>query len=129
MGSIYNTDILNMFRQNCFAYIHGHSVGGTNPSLLEAMAMKNIIVAHDNDFNREIGSEAILYFKESFNLKNCIENIENNYLAHLSFKSDAYERVLTHYSWKDVTIKYNMLFKNGYSGSVTESSNKLDNSR
>ena len=118
-----------MFRQNCFAYIHGHSVGGTNPSLLEAMAMKNIIVAHDNDFNREIGSEAILYFKESFNLKNCIENIENNYLAHLSFKSDAYERVLTHYSWKDVTIKYNMLFKNGYSGSVTESSNKLDNSR
>lgn len=116
LGSIYNIDILNMFRQNCFAYIHGHSVGGTNPSLLEAMAMKNIIVAHDNQFNREVGSEVILYFKGSFDLKDCIESIEDNYSTYLSFESDAYERVLTHYSWEEVTIKYNTLFKNGFSG-------------
>ena len=117
---IYKKDLLNMMRQNCFAYIHGHSAGGTNPSLLEAMVMKNIIVAHDNEFNREVGSEAILSFKESFDLRNCIENIENNYSAYLKLKSDAYKRVLTHYSWEDVAILYNLLFKKGYSGSVTE---------
>jgi rhamnosyltransferase len=117
---IYKKDLLNMLRQNCFVYIHGHSAGGTNPSLLEAMVMKDIIVAHDNEFNREVGSKSILYFKRSFDLSSCIENIENNYSAYLRFKSDAYERVLTHYSWEDVAIKYNLLFKKGYSGSITE---------
>jgi rhamnosyltransferase len=117
---IYKKDLLNMLRQNCFVYIHGHSAGGTNPSLLEAMVMKNIIVAHDNEFNREVGSKAILNFKGSFDLKNCIENIENNYSAYLTLKSDAYKRVLTYYSWEDIALKYNALFKSVSSGSVTE---------
>lgn len=56
-GAIYDVSLLNMLRQNCFAYIHGHSVGGTNPALLEAMSMKNLIVAHDNKFNREVGGQ------------------------------------------------------------------------
>lgn len=117
---IYKKDLLNMLRQNCFAYIHGHSAGGTNPSLLEAMVMKTIIVAHDNEFNREVGSKAILNFKESFDLKNCIENIDNNYSDYLALKSEAYERVLTYYSWKDIALEYNALFKSVSLGSITE---------
>lgn len=126
---IYKKDLLNMLRQNCFVYIHGHSAGGTNPSLLEAMVMKNIIVAHDNEFNREVGSKAILSFKESFDLRNCIENIENNYSDFLIFKSRAYERVLTHYSWQDIALKYNMLFKSVSSGSVTENRTHMGDSK
>jgi rhamnosyltransferase len=51
---IYNKEDLNTLRFSCKAYIHGHSVGGTNPSLLEAMANRNIILAHNNVFNREV---------------------------------------------------------------------------
>lgn len=124
---IYKKDLLNMLRQNCFAYIHGHSAGGTNPSLLEAMIMKNIIIAHNNEFNREVGGKTILNFNGSFDLKNCIENIENNYSDYLILKSDAYERVLTYYSWKDIALKYNALFESMSSGSITE--NHKDNSQ
>src|SRR5665647_906892 len=49
LGAIYDSEALWMLRQHCLAYIHGHSVGGTNPSLLEAMRSKNLILAHDNE--------------------------------------------------------------------------------
>lgn len=115
---IYKKDLLNMLRENCFTYIHGHSAGGTNPSLLEAMITKNIIVAHDNEFNREVGRSTILNFKEPFDLKICIENIENNYSSYLRLKDDAYKRVLTHYSWENVAIQYYNLFKSGSYGEL-----------
>ena len=51
-GGIYKKDLLAMLRQHCFAYLHGHSAGGTNPSLLEAMISRNLIIAHDNQYNR-----------------------------------------------------------------------------
>lgn len=108
---IYNKDLLNMLRQNCFVYIHGHSAGGTNPSLLEAMVMKNIIVSHDNEFNKEVGGNTILNFKDSFDLRTCIDNLETNYSMYFKLKSDAYNRVLTYYSWEKIAIEYNNLFK------------------
>lgn len=110
VGSIYNIDLLNMFRQNCFAYIHGHSVGGTNPSLLEAMIMKNIIVAHDNEFNREVGDNGTLYFKDSNDLRNKIEEIEVNFDKYLKFKEASYNRVINNYSWKYIVDKYIYVF-------------------
>ena len=75
---IYNQEHLNMFRQNCFGYIHAHSIGGTNPSLLEAMIMKNIIIAHDNEFNKEVARDSVVYFKDYEDLNNQINLIENN---------------------------------------------------
>lgn len=123
---IYKKDLLNMLRQNCFTYIHGHSAGGTNPSLLEAMIMKNIIVAHENEFNREVGSSSILNFKDSLDLKACIENIEDNYLIYLTLKSDAYERVLTYYSWEDIATVYSTLFRSGSSTVVNQNRMQSD---
>jgi rhamnosyltransferase len=110
VGSIYNIEILNMFRQNCFAYIHGHSVGGTNPSLLEAMAMKNIIIAYDNEFNREVGTTCILHFKDSLDLKTKVEMIENDHKKFCEFKCKAHSRVKINYSWKNVVDQYDTLF-------------------
>lgn len=111
LGPIYNIDILNMFRQNCFAYIHGHSVGGTNPSLLEAMAMKNIIVTHDNEFNKEVGERSILYFKDSNDLSDQIKEIETNFETYLKLKEDAPKRVEDNYSWKKIVDEYDYLFE------------------
>jgi glycosyltransferase involved in cell wall biosynthesis len=111
IGAIYDVNLLNMLRQNCFAYIHGHSVGGTNPALLEAMSMKNLVIAHDNEFNREVGGQTILYFKDVNDLVTRIEEIENkpDSLAHL--KEAACSRVLSHYSWPDIAKEYDKLFR------------------
>lgn len=118
-GAIYNQDVLNMLRQNCFAYIHGHSVGGTNPSLLEAMTMKNIIIAHDNEFNREVCGNSAVYFKDSMALKDRFNQVDKNYSEYLKFKKNAYERVIKLYSWDCVVNKYEELFYN-----IIESDNK-----
>jgi len=109
-GAIYDVNLLNMLRQNCFAYIHGHSVGGTNPALLEAMSMKNLIIAHDNEFNREVGGQTILYFKDDSDLAGKIEEIENKPDSFAPLKEATYSRVLSNYSWEDIVQEYDKLF-------------------
>ena len=110
-GGIYNQEHLNMFRQNCFGYIHAHSIGGTNPSLLEAMIMKTIIVAHDNEFNREVAGDAAVYFTDSHDLKDKIELIEKNHGNYLKLKTDCYGAVKEKYSWDEIVNEYTKLFK------------------
>lgn len=109
-GGVYNQEHLNMFRQNCFGYIHAHSIGGTNPSLLEAMIMKNIIIAHDNVFNREVGIDTILYFQDIRELKNKIEEIEN-YDIYANYKYKAYDIVKNQYSWDKIVDQYEILIR------------------
>jgi rhamnosyltransferase len=109
-GAIYAMNLLNMLRQNCFAYIHGHSVGGTNPTLLEAMSMKNLIIAHDNEFNKEVGGQTTLYFKDAGDLAAKIEEIENTPDSFGHLKEAAYSRVLSNYSWTDIVQEYDKLF-------------------
>lgn len=62
LGAIYDFDVLNQLRLHCDLYFHGHSVGGTNPSLLEAMACSCFIVAHNNPFNKGVLGDDALYF-------------------------------------------------------------------
>ncbi|UAM98225.1 DUF1972 domain-containing protein [Polaribacter litorisediminis] len=62
LGSIYNKSELNSLRYFCNLYFHGHSVGGTNPSLLEAMGSTNLIIAHNNIFNKAVLKENAYYF-------------------------------------------------------------------
>jgi glycosyltransferase involved in cell wall biosynthesis len=61
-GPLYNAAKLHSLRSNCCWYFHGHSVGGTNPSLLEAMADRAFIAAHDNAFNRAVLNDDAYYF-------------------------------------------------------------------
>jgi len=111
VGGIYDRELLFMLRQNCFGYIHGHSVGGTNPSLLEAMVMKNLVIAHDNEFNREVGGDAILYFKGANELTELIDTVEDNPDKYVHLKQLAYARVKSNYSWDDIVDKYEKLFE------------------
>ena len=87
LGSIYNLSELNALRYYSNLYFHGHSVGGTNPSLLEAMGSSNLIIAHNNIFNKAVLKENAYYFftdeDVSFYLKtkskeNELIKIENN---------------------------------------------------
>lgn len=65
IGGIYDFDKLNSLRHFSLSYFHGHSVGGTNPSLLEAMASDCFIFAHDNIFNRSVLGEHAFYYSDS----------------------------------------------------------------
>ncbi len=109
-GAIYCDNLLNMLRQNCFGYIHGHSVGGTNPSLLEAMVMNNIIVAHNNEFNKEVCGDLALYFSNAEELKNNVELIEEKYDDFKDWKYRASNYVLKEYSWDEIVEKYKFKF-------------------
>lgn len=81
LGSIYNSNELNSLRYFCNLYFHGHSVGGTNPSLLEAMGSSNLIIAHNNIFNKGVLKENAYYFYNSedvsFYLKSKSKEHEN----------------------------------------------------
>jgi len=109
-GAVYDVSLLNMLRQHCFACIHGHSVGGTNPALLEAMSMRNLIIAHDNEFNREVGEQTMLYFRDAGDLAAKIGEIEKSPDSVAQLKEAAYSRVLSHYSWSDIVKEYDVLF-------------------
>jgi glycosyltransferase involved in cell wall biosynthesis len=65
LGGIYNLEELNNLRYYSNLYFHGHSVGGTNPSLLEAMASQAVICAHDNIFNRSVLENNGFYFSDA----------------------------------------------------------------
>jgi glycosyltransferase involved in cell wall biosynthesis len=75
IGGIYNLEHLNNLRYFSNLYFHGHSVGGTNPSLLEAMACNTLIIAHDNEFNKAILKTNAFYFKTSDQVKELLEGI------------------------------------------------------
>ena len=70
VGAIYDKPVVQALRFHSAAYVHGHQVGGTNPSLVEALAAGNAVIAHDNRFNRWVADEAAIYFNgaEGFDL-------------------------------------------------------------
>jgi rhamnosyltransferase len=110
VGSIYNKKILDMLRCYCLAYLHGHSVGGTNPSLLEAMGAGNLVIAHDNPFNREVSGDTALYFREPTDLASRLREIERETKEFSGFKRAAQKRAFENYEWEKVADSYNSMF-------------------
>ncbi|MGZ4853269.1 MAG: DUF1972 domain-containing protein [Halobacteriota archaeon] len=110
-GAIYDADVLRMLRQHCLAYVHGHSVGGTNPGLLDAMISENLIVAHDNPFNRELCGSYSHYFSNSSDLSDLVTSIETSAGEPSEFCSEVYKRAIDAYSWDHVIAAYDRLFR------------------
>lgn len=111
LGGIYDSNELSVIRHAAFAYIHGHSVGGTNPSLLEALGSSNISICHDNVFNREVTNNEQFYFTKPTDIRNIIEELEGmteNALG--EFKRLAKIRVEKYYTWENISSKYSSLF-------------------
>jgi len=65
VGAIYDKTIVQALRFHSLAYVHGHQVGGTNPSLVEALGAGNAVIAHDNRFNRWVAGDSNLYFSDA----------------------------------------------------------------
>jgi glycosyltransferase involved in cell wall biosynthesis len=109
VGAIYEKDVLNMLRQNCFAYLHGHSAGGTNPSLLEAMIAQNVILAHDNPYNREVCDLFALFFNNAMALSAHVRSLEAHPDAYQELRIGAFTRAKNDYSWSRVVQQYDVL--------------------
>jgi glycosyltransferase involved in cell wall biosynthesis len=100
IGGIYEPRLQRTLRHNCFAYIHGHEVGGTNPTLVEALSCHNVILALDVPFNKEVAGDSAFYFtKESGNMASKIELLENKTPDQLlEGGKKGYERYVAKYS-------------------------------
>jgi rhamnosyltransferase len=75
------------------------------------MAMESLLIVHENQFNREVCEDTALYFKDSSDLVNKINQVENNPENYLELKSKAFKRVKKEYSWEKITEQYHLLFK------------------
>lgn len=111
IGTVYDVPALTALRCHAFAYLHGHSVGGTNPSLLEAMGCGNLILAHDNPFNRETLAEEGLYFRTVEQLLDTINEVDVRRNELDSLRTGARERARTCYQWTDVIECYAELLR------------------
>ncbi|MCB5237684.1 beta 1-4 rhamnosyltransferase Cps2T [Niallia circulans] len=114
VGTVYNQNILKKIRENAFAYIHGHEVGGTNPSLLEALASTNLNLLLDVNFNREVGEETAVYFNKNIgNLAHVIDNVEEFEGKTVNdFSSLSTLRIKEAYSWEKIVNDYENTFLN-----------------
>jgi len=109
LGGIYNLEDLNNLRYHSNVYFHGHSVGGTNPSLLEAMASKALIAAHNNDFNKGVLKENAFYFSNPNEVKHILENTtKGEHVEKIELNFKAIEK---DFNWEIINAKYLQLFE------------------
>ncbi|MHB9941087.1 glycosyl transferase [Clostridium sporogenes] len=114
VGTVYDTELLKKIRENAYAYIHGHEVGGTNPSLLEALSSTKLNLLLDVNFNKEVGENGALYFNKNIgNLGTLINNVEkfnDDEIENMQLK--AKKRIVIYYSWGKIVYDYENVFLN-----------------
>jgi rhamnosyltransferase len=112
VGTVYEPELLKKIREGAFAYVHGHEVGGTNPSLLEAQASTDLNLLLDVGFNQEVAEDCALYWgKAAGALSGAISEAEQmEHSLRLDLARRARERIVSCYSWTDVVASYEKLF-------------------
>lgn len=107
LSAIYDLEVLNVLRQNAYIYLHGHSAGGTNPSLVEAMFFEIPILAFDCVYNRESTENKAFYFNSSRDLVNLLNDNKLDFSENAkSMKEIANRR----YKWETIVNQYEALY-------------------
>lgn len=113
VGTVYDQKLLKLIRDNAYSYIHGHEVGGTNPSLLEALATTNLNLLLDVGFNKEVAEEGALYFSKNYGdlklLLDKADNMNENEICEISKKAKG--RIKNNYTWNKIVSMYEKLFE------------------
>jgi glycosyltransferase involved in cell wall biosynthesis len=104
-GGIFNTPKVRQLQNNSYLYFHGHSVGGTNPSLLEAMASEALIAAHNNPFNKSVLHTDAFYFSDAADVQNLIENVQRKDPEHTMVKNNLH-KIQDQFNWEKVIEQY-----------------------
>ena len=112
VGTVYDQELLKKIREEAYGYFHGHEVGGTNPSLLEALGSTKLNLLLDVGFNREVGKDAALYWnKEEGNLSKLINRADSLSLEdRFAMGKKAKQRIREAYSWEYICAKYEKIF-------------------
>ena len=110
VGTVYDQDLLKYIRNQAFAYIHGHEVGGTNPGLLEALAQTNLNLIFNVDFNHQVAQETALYWnKEYGNLSGLIDSVDGQ-VSFEDLGNAAKASMKENYTWEKIVGEYEELF-------------------
>lgn len=110
VGTVYNQELLKYIRENAFAYFHGHEVGGTNPSLLEALASTKLNLLLNVGFNKEVGEEGAIYWDNN-NLHQVIEESEKMSQDKIDLMNElSTKQVKERFSWDFIVDEYEDLF-------------------
>ncbi|MFA9186495.1 DUF1972 domain-containing protein [Flavobacterium magnesitis] len=110
LDPIYEQKTLDELRSNCGIYIHGHSVGGTNPALVEAMNLGLCCVAFGVNYNIETTENSAIYFNNENDLKKIIDSFINNKIDTQKIGNELKSLALKRYTWDNIISKYEKLF-------------------
>lgn len=108
VGTVYSQELLKKIRENAYGYFHGHEVGGTNPSLLEALASTDLNLLLDVGFNREVAEDTAVYWnKTEGNLASLIDKMDTiSYDKRSKYGKKAKQRISDLYSWQTICNLY-----------------------
>ena len=108
LDAIYDKSILDVLRSNCYMYIHGHSAGGTNPSLCEAMYLGLPIIAFSNGYNENTTNYHAKYFKDADELCNIVKSVSKDELEAMRPLLKNY--AIENYRWEYIARMYEKIF-------------------
>lgn len=112
VGTVYDQELLKKIRENAYAYFHGHTVGGTNPSLIEALGSTDLNLLVDVGFNREVAEDCALYWsRDNGNLATLINKADFMNVDEIAnMGNKAKERVAQEYTWDKICKEYEDVF-------------------
>ena len=111
IDGVYDREKLAVIRKNAYLYIHGHSVGGTNPSLIEALSLTDLNILYDVCFNRDVGEDTCLYFKDNGSLTELLDDEKGLDNKKKNLGVEAKALVDKNYTWDIIVDKYKEIFK------------------
>lgn len=105
-GAIYDKVTVSALRSHCLAYVHGHQVGGTNPSLVEALGAGNAIIAQDNKYNRWTAGDSQLFFRGVEDCAAAMSALESDPERLAKARSDAWAKHASEFTWEQILGQY-----------------------
>lgn len=112
VGTVYDQELLKKIRENAYAYLHGHTVGGTNPSLIEALGSTDLNLLVDVGFNKEVAEDCALYWNnKEGNLAELIDETDRMSIDAINeIGEKAKKRVEKEYTWEKICGQYESVF-------------------
>jgi glycosyltransferase involved in cell wall biosynthesis len=117
IGHVADAEVVRQLHINSYAYIHGHSLGGTNPALVKALGAGNCVLAYDSPFSREVltgkdGREyGILWPHDESALASIIDALDREPERAEDYRRRAPDRIREAYMWEDITDRYEAMFR------------------
>ena len=111
LGAIYDRPVVQALRFHSLVYVHGHQVGGTNPSLVEALGAGNAVIAHDNRFNRWVLGDGGRYFQTADEMDQVLTALLSDEPALVALRAAAQLRFVQAFTWDVVLEAYERLLR------------------